>query len=341
MRRVRSPDAASVPRRQRATEGKLMQFYDIFNGDADGLCALQQLRLDDPRASVLVTGVKRDVQLLDRVNAAAGDELTVLDVSLRSNAAGLRRALEAGARCRYFDHHSAGEIPRHPNLSAHIDTAPDTCTSLIVDRHLGGRHRAWAVVAAFGDNLAGPARRAAEGLDLDEAGLERLRELGEFINYNAYGETVDDLHYHPADLFETLSHYRDPEDFISGEPVYEVLRAALADDYSRAGGLVPQAAGTAAAIYVMPDAAWSRRIHGFFANQLARRSPKRAHALLVSRAGGYTVSVRAPVDNPRGADALCLKFETGGGRQGAAGINQLPEADYSRFAAEFNRAFPG
>jgi hypothetical protein len=318
-----------------------MQFYDIFNGDADGICALQQLRLDDPRPSVLVTGVKRDILLLERVNAVAGDELTVLDVSLRSNAVGLRRALAAGARCRYFDHHSAGEIPRHPNLSAHIDTAPDTCTSLIVDRHLEGRHRAWAVVAAFGDNLGGAARRAAEGLELDEAGLERLRELGEFINYNAYGETVDDLHYHPADLFETISRYRDPEDFISGEPVYEALKQALADDLARAGGLAPQAAGAAAALYVLPDAAWSRRIHGFFANQLARRYPKRAHALLVGRAGGYTVSVRAPMDNPRGADVLCLKFETGGGRQAAAGINQLPEADYARFAAEFNRAFPG
>jgi hypothetical protein len=318
-----------------------MQFYDIFNGDADGICALQQLHLDDPRASVLVTGVKRDILLLDRVKAAAGDQLTVLDVSLKSNAAGLRRVLEAGARCRYFDHHASGDIPRHPNLKTYIDTAPDTCTSLIVDRYLEGRHRPWAVVAAFGDNLPGPARRAAAGLDLDDAALERLRELGEFINYNAYGETVDDLHYHPADLFETISHYSDPDDFISGEPVYDVLKQALADDLGRAGTLAPQAASAGAALYVLPDAAWSRRIHGFFANQLAQRHPKRAHALLVSDAGGYTVSVRAPFDNPRGADVLCLKFETGGGRQAAAGINRLPEADYSRFAAEFTSAFPG
>ena len=64
-----------------------MQFYDIFNGDADGICALQQLRLEEPRASLLVTGVKRDVRLLGRVEAAAGDELTVLDISLQANAA--------------------------------------------------------------------------------------------------------------------------------------------------------------------------------------------------------------------------------------------------------------
>jgi hypothetical protein len=318
-----------------------MQFYDIFNGDADGICALHQLRLEEPRSSVLVTGVKRDIRLLDRVNAAAGDVLTVLDISLRANAGGLKRALDAGARCSYFDHHAAGDIPRHARLMAHIDTAPDTCTSLIVDRHLGGRQRPWAVVAAFGDNLPEPARRAAAALDLEEADLERLRELGEYLNYNAYGETVEDLHYHPADLFETVSHYSDPLDFISGEPVFDVLRNALIDDLDRAGTLAPQTAGPATAVYVLPDEAWSRRIHGFFANRLAQRHPRRAHALLIGSHGSYAVSVRAPAANPRGADELCLKFETGGGRQAAAGINRLPEADYSRFVAEFTRAFPG
>jgi hypothetical protein len=50
--------------------------------------------------------------------------------------------------------------------------------------------------------------------------------------------------------------------------------------------------------------------------------------------------VRAPAENPRGADTLCRQFG-GGGRQAAAGINWLPEADYPRFAAEFAKAFPG
>ncbi len=318
-----------------------MQFYDIFNGDADGICALQQLRLEEPRAATLVTGVKRDVRLLDRVAAAAGDELTVLDISLRANAGGVARLLAAGARLRYFDHHAPGEIPRHANLKTFIDVAPDTCTSLIVDRYLNGRQRLWAVVAAFGDNLAEPARRAAAGLDLDEAGLQRLRELGECINYNAYGESVDDLHYPPADLYETLRHYRDPRDFIEGEPVFEVLKNALADDFDRAHAIAPKVATGNAVLTLLPDATWSRRIHGLFANQFARRNPQRAHAVLVGGSEGYTVSVRAPLEKPYGADALCLKFETGGGRQAAAGINRLPEADYARFVAEFTKAFPG
>jgi hypothetical protein len=316
-----------------------MQFYDIFNGDADGLCALQQLRLEEPRAAVLVTGVKRDIRLLERVTARAGDELTVLDISLRTNACDLKRLLDAGARCRYFDHHAAGDIPQHANLKSFIDTAPDTCTSLIVDRYLSGRQRLWAVVAAFGDNLAEAALHAAAPLRLDDGDLQRLRQLGEAINYNAYGDTVDDLHYPPADLFETLRAYRDPRDFINNEPVFEVLRNALADDLERAEALAPELERRRCVAYILPDAAWSRRIHGYFGNQLARGRPERAHALLVRKAGGYIVSVRAPIERPHGADTLCLKFETGGGRKAAAGINLLPEPELKRFIAEFEKAF--
>src|SRR5215831_13613530 len=164
-----------------------MQFYDIFNGDADGICALQQLRLDEPSASVLVTGDKRDINLLSRVETQAGDELTVLDISLAVNAGDLARLLSTGARCRWFNHNTPGTIPRQPALKTVIDTSPDVCTSLLVDRNLEGRHRLWAVVAAFGDNLPGPATRAAAPYGLEESDLGRLQELGEALNYNAYG----------------------------------------------------------------------------------------------------------------------------------------------------------
>ena len=47
-----------------------MTHFDVFNGDADGLCALHQLRLAAPVDSVLVTGAKRDIALLQRVAPA-------------------------------------------------------------------------------------------------------------------------------------------------------------------------------------------------------------------------------------------------------------------------------
>ena len=316
-----------------------MQFYDIFNGDADGICALQQLRLEEPRPSVLITGAKREIALVERIEAQSGDELTVLDISFNTNARAVLHALERGARCRYFDHHHAGNVPQHPNLRTFIDTAADVCTSLLVDRYLSGRQRIWAVVAAFGDNLVKSAYRTAELLQLEPFELERLRELGECINYNAYGDTVEDLHYHPADLFETLSHYPDPREFIDGEPIFEVLRDACQDDLSRARGLQPEMQNAGSAVFILPEAAWSRRISGLFSNQLAQEHPARAHAVLVKQAGGYTVSVRAAVEKPLGADELCLKFESGGGRKGAAGINRLPDTELSRFITEFGQTF--
>jgi len=317
-----------------------MKFYDIFNGDADGICALHQLRLEEPRAAELVTGTKRDISLVERVQAQAGDRLTVLDVSLRSNAPAVLRALKSGAQLQYFDHHAAGDIPQHPCFEAHIDTAADVCTSLLVDRHLAGKQRLWAVVAAFGDNLVESAVRAAQPLQLDHTELARLHELGEAINYNAYGETVEDLHYHPADLYQAIAPYRDPRHFIFDEPVFEVLKQAGAEDLACAEAVSAEFAGDAAALYILPDKAWSRRVNGVFGNRLAQAAPQRAHAVLVTKADGtYTVSVRAPRNKPMGADVLCQAFATGGGRKAAAGINQLSPQELPRFISAFRSTY--
>src|SRR4030095_5049034 len=99
--------------------------FFAFNGDADGLCALQQLRLSEKFEDVtLVTGPKRRTGLVAGIPAGEGDEITVLDVSFHSNRGAVLRLLAAGARVRYFDHHHAGQLPDHPRLEAHIDTAP-------------------------------------------------------------------------------------------------------------------------------------------------------------------------------------------------------------------------
>jgi len=117
-----------------------MAFIDVFNGDADGLCALHQLRLNNPQDSTLITGVKRDIALVKQVRCNAGDTVTILDISLDKNRGDLLNVLEKGANVTYVDHHFAGEIPAHDNLDAHIDTAATTCTSLIVNTMLNGAH---------------------------------------------------------------------------------------------------------------------------------------------------------------------------------------------------------
>ena len=310
-----------------------MRFYDIFNGDADGLCALHQLRLAEPHSATLITGVKRDIALLARVTPEPGDELTVLDVSLDTNRQALLGALRIGARVRYFDHHFAGEIPLHALLEAHIDPSATVCTSLIVDRHLGGRYRAWAIVAAFGDNLRAQAYSAASALGLEHADVEALRELGECLNYNAYGANVADLHFHPAALYLRMQPFADPLAFCAQAPELEVLRRASADDLKLATALPIEDVGNDAVVVFMPEAAWSRRVAGTFANELARRHPHRTVALLVRSGAGYQVSLRAAEHGKPAVHSLARQFESGNGRARSAGIQFLPEPDVARLLA--------
>jgi hypothetical protein len=97
-----------------------------------------------------------------------------------------------------------------------------------------------------------------------------------------------------------------------------------------------------ATLYLLPDVAWSRRVQGVFANALARNEPDRAHAVLCPLGSdAFMVSVRAPQQWPRGADALCRGFVTGGGRAAAAGIDRLPRAQFEGFVRAFDAAFPG
>jgi len=323
-----------------------MADIDVFNGDADGICALTQLRLAEPRASHLVTGVKRDIELLERVEAASGDRVTVLDVSLDKNRDGVVRLLAAGADVFYVDHHFAGEIPgdgpKGGRLTALINEAPDVCTSLLVNGHLKNRYLAWAVVGAFGDNLKKSAETLAKGLDLDEASLRQLEDLGTYLNYNGYGESVGDLHFAPDELFALVSRHASPFGFIhDGREHFERLADGYATDMGKAAAARPDPASTGhAALFVLPDAPWARRVSGVYSNDLTNLHPDRAHAVLTEKANGhYLISVRAPLNRKRGADELCRRFATGGGRAAAAGINDLPAAQFGEFARQFTAQF--
>ena len=317
-----------------------MAEFDVFNGDADGICALQQLRLHEPLHSRLITGVKREIRLLERVPAGAGDRVTVLDISLDKNREDLRRLLDAGAEVHYFDHHFAGEIPAHPRLTAVIDPSPTICTSLLVDARLDGRFRAWAVTGAFGDNLDDSAREAAKPLGLDDGQLARLRQLGIYLNYNGYGATVEDLHFPPDELFLSLHPYADPFAFIEESDIFRRLKEGYEADMDKAGQLQPELETEHYAIYLLPGEPWARRVSGVLGNRLARQAPQRAHALLTHLPeGGYLVSVRAPLTTREGADELCRRFPTGGGRKAAAGINRLPEEQLDHFIAAFKETF--
>lgn len=317
-----------------------MTHYDIFNGDADGICALHQLRLADPRESTLVTGVKRDINLVKRVVAKAGDSATVLDISLDKNRDDLQRLLSAEMEVVYFDHHFAGEIPESDHLTTHIDTAGDVCTGLLVNRFLKSKFLPWAVTALFGDNLHDAAREAAEPLGVDESQLGLLETLGTLLNYNGYGSTLEDLFFAPDELYRKVQPYADPFEFIASDETFQVLQDGYDSDMGRAESIEPTVQTDRAALFVFPEESFSRRVSGVYSNQLARENPDRAHALAsLLPSGDYLVSVRAPLSTKSGADELCRQFPTGGGRKAAAGINQLPADQLQSFSDHFERQF--
>lgn len=315
-----------------------MRRFDVCNGDADGLCAVLQWRLAMPQPATLVTGLKRQIDLLQQVPARAGDEVLVCDLSMQRNRAALLRLLEHGARVRYFDHHAVDHVPSHPGLQAHIDTDGAVCTSLLVDRHLGGRFRAWALVGAYGDNLAPVADALAAGMGLDADARGQLRMLGEAINYNAYGDDAGDQRIAPQRLYARLQGHADPLEFLRHDSLGTELDALRRVDLRQAFALPMQHAGAQAKALKLPDAPWSRRVIGCLANELAAAEPQLAHAVLKALPGGaYVVSLRAPLAAPAGANEFCRCFG-GGGRARAAGIDHLPAAELQRFMAELSAA---
>ena len=309
--------------------------YDIFNGDADGIISLLQLRLSSPLKSTLVTGVKRNIQLVQTISVNAEDSVTVLDISMEKNIVALLNALDNGASVFYADHHRSGNIPEHENLTALIDLDANTCTALIVDKHLKGEFHDWAICAAYGDNLIAKADSlsAAAGHTKEQSAL--LKELGTLINYNGYGADIADLHFDPADLYQALLAYTSPFDvFEDKQSPYYQLQAAYQEDLEKALAIPALHQSHLLKVFELPDEKWSRRISGVYGNLLANKEPSSAFAVLTkNQQSGYLVSLRAPLNNKQGAGDICSQFETGGGRAAAAGVNHLPIALLQQFIA--------
>lgn len=314
--------------------------WDACNGDADGLCALHQWRLAWPAPGArLVTGLKRDILLLDRIPAGAGDEVTVFDVSLARNRGPLEAMLARGARVRWFDHHRVGSLPLPERLEATIDESPDTCTSILVDGALGGARRAWAVVGAFGDGLARVATRLAATVPIAAPQVAALHGLGEAINYNAYGDSDEDVLVRPEEVYRTLARYEDPFAMLRAEPVFRNLAAERRADLDRALAERPLRAGSHAEVWRLPDSGWARRVSGTLANHLAALRTSCAFAVLTPSRGAVKASVRVPRGHSWSAARFCTRYLSGGGRALAAGIDRIERGDVDAFIADFTAIY--
>ena len=314
--------------------------YDVFNGDADGICALIQLRRADPKPdATLITGVKRDIELLQRVPSGEGSRVTALDISFDKNRDDCIRLIEAGADVFFCDHHFAGNVPEYERLTVLMSASPEVCTSALINGRLRGEFSEWAVVGCFGDNLDTTADTIIEKM-ASSVDREALRQLGVCVNYNAYGASTADLHIEPAALYRRMQQHKSPTALLSDDrELFETLTDAYRLDMHSAQS-APRAVDDDDLVVVsLPDAPWSRRVSGVLGNDLANQSPNKAHAVLTDVDGGYLVSVRAPLNNRTGADDVCRQFETGGGRAAAAGINHLPREELGRFIDALRQQF--
>ncbi|MBK2279129.1 DHH family phosphoesterase [Francisella philomiragia] len=320
-------------------------YIDIFNGDADGILSLIQLRKALPVASDnhrLITGVKRDISLCKNVSSQDANDaiVTVLDISYDKNYQDIERLLECVSQITYFDHHQADQLISNPRLKSYINTAADICTALIVSNSLDKKYHLWAIVAAYGDNLHHIADNEADLLKLNSEQKAQLKELGMLINYNGYGSTIDDLYYHPADLYYDLIKYETPFDVIADtKSCFYNLKAGFARDNKNLDNLKCEDLENLKLVK-LPNQPWARRVSGTLGNDLANKYHDKAIIIATTKDNGnYLISLRAPKNKPFGAADICSQFATGGGREAAAGVNDLLKGELDKFVNKVQRYY--
>ena len=316
----------------------MSKYIDVFNGDADGIFSLIQLRKSYPITAydkqILITGVKRDIALVSKIDDKLADnaQITVLDVSFDKNDKDVKRVLEHCQSLYYCDHHKADKLFEHKNLMTVINTEPTVCTGLLINSVLGDAHILWAVAAIYGDGLDSVASKHVKRLGLTQSQCNQLKELGVLVNYNGYGNSVADLYFDPADLYQQLINYDSPFEVITDlKSAYQILKQGYESDIAKAETSKQLVDNDLIAV-ILEDEPWARRISGTYGNQLAANNPDKPVVIVTDNAkGSYAISLRAPKNNPYGASNICSQFNTGGGREGAAGINELPKNELEDF----------
>ena len=280
-----------------------------YNGDADGICSMVQWGLVHGIDGNTVTGVKRDIELLKKINPENGDEIIVMDISLARNHSKASELIQSDINITWFDHHLAGEPI--VGLEAHIDTSPDVCTARIVESYLGVESD-WAQVALHGDGLSAHSSKP------------EFKELGELLNYNGYGADLEDLHFHPDELMRICLESETPASFLQ-TPTFEALRNGFNTDMENVDSVVE-----IDGIYMLPNEAWARRVVGVMAHRINSTGPG-PHVIAIDKGDVLQISLRGR----NGIGEICAMFG-GGGRETAGGIDALPKDEITALMNEVN-----
>ena len=279
-----------------------------YNGDADGICSMVQWGLVHGIEGHRITGVKRDIRLLDRITPQVGDDIVVMDISLARNH-DLASALSQEHPIRWFDHHLAGE--KIEAIECHINTGPNVCTARMVESYLGVESD-WAQVALHGDGLS------------QHSTMPEFKELGELLNYNGYGSTLSDLHIHPDELMLACLQAGTPQQFMQTE-VFANLRNGFAMDMEKSASIKMDSG-----IHMLPDEPWARRVVGVLAHRI-NESGSGPHVIAIDKGETLQVSLRGQ----QGIGELASMFG-GGGRATAGGIDSLPKGEVTALMNEVN-----
>lgn len=285
-----------------------MRWY-AYNGDADGICSMVQWGLVYGIEGHRVTGVKRDIELLERVNPNPDDEIIVMDISLARNHARAVELSSQGFDITWFDHHLAGEPI--DGITTNIDTSANVCTARIVEKFLGVESD-WAQVALHGDGLS------------VHSSKPEFKELGELLNYNGYGADLSDLHFPPDDLLLLCLQAKTPQNFIKTQ-AFMTLKNGFESDLSNAKSIELNNG-----YYLLPNEAWARRVVGVMAHRI-NESGDGPHVIAIDKGETLQVSIRGS----EGIGELCKKFG-GGGRATAGGIDALPKSEITALMKEVN-----
>ena len=285
-----------------------MRWY-AYNGDADGICSMVQWGLVYGIEGKRITGVKRDIELLERVSPNPDDEIIVMDISLARNHARAVELSSQGYDITWFDHHLAGDPI--DAIATHIDTSSDVCTARIVEKFLGVDSD-WAQVALHGDGLS------------VHSSKPEFKELGELLNYNGYGADLSDLHFHPDELLLLCLQAKTPQNFIDTQ-AFMTLKNGFESDLSNAKNIEPSNG-----YYLLPNEAWARRVVGVMAHRI-NESGDGPHVIAIDKGETLQVSIRGS----EGIGELCKMFG-GGGRATAGGIDALPKSEIAALMKEVN-----
>ena len=285
-----------------------MRWY-AYNGDADGICSMVQWGLVYGIEGQRVTGVKRDIELLERINPNPNDEIIVMDISLARNHARAVELSTQGFDITWFDHHLAGDPI--DAIATHIDTSSDVCTARIVEKYLGVESD-WAQVALHGDGLS------------PHSSKPEFKELGELLNYNGYGADLSDLHFHPDDLLLLCLQAKTPQNFMDTQ-AFMTLKNGFESDLSHA-----QNVSITDGYYLLPNEAWARRVVGVMAHRINERGDG-PHVIAIDKGETLQVSIRGS----ESIGELCKMFG-GGGRATAGGIDALPKSEITALMKEVN-----